>query len=99
MMNVKKKQKFIKWYKFSTSLNSNYHGKIEECKNGYTIYVYNFEDFVDILNLLGQMPAFDMINFEYDFKNITEVYYEKIYQSRCNGISVNCFSRDCCSSC
>lgn len=23
------------------------------------------------------MPAFDMINFEYDFKNITEVYYEK----------------------
>lgn len=24
------------------------------------------------------MPAFDMINFEYDFKNITEVYYEKI---------------------
>ena len=23
------------------------------------------------------MPAFDMINFEQDFQNITEVYYEK----------------------
>lgn len=49
-MNAEKKKRFLKWYKLSISLNSNYHGKIEECQNGYTIYMYKFEDFIDILN-------------------------------------------------
>ena len=89
MMNVKKKQKFIKWYKFSTSLNSNYHGKIEECQNGYTIYMYKFEDFIDILNLLGQMAAQFNIGYGYeeDPNKITDyqttvIDFDKNFQQR-----------------
>lgn len=66
MMDTKKKQKFLKWYNLSISLNSNYYGHIEEGQNGYMIYVYNFEDFIDILNLLGQIAAQFNIGYGYE---------------------------------
>ena len=88
-MNAEKKKRFLKWYKLSISLNSNYHGKIEECQNGYTIYMYKFEDFIDILNLLGQVAAQFNVGYAYEEDpnkitdyQITVIDFDESFQER-----------------
>lgn len=68
-MDKKKKDKFLQTYKFLMAKIPSYSGRIEEMKNGYKIYVDNFEDFIDILNLLGQMAAQFNVGYGYEEGN------------------------------
>lgn len=93
-MDAKKKKKFLKWYNFfepkmSDAFGKPYSGEIEECQNGYTLYVYNFQDFMEVLNLLGQMAA--QFNASYGYEEdpnkitdyqITVIDFDENFQKR-----------------
>ena len=68
------KEEFMKSWQLFKSIGPTILSKIEEGQNGYYIELVSFQDFMTVLNFLGQMAA--QFNVDYCYEEGNE-YYNK----------------------
>ena len=68
-MDKSKKEEFMKSWHLFKSIGPTILSKIEEGQNGYYIELVSFQDFMTVLNFLGQMAAQFNVDYCYEEGN------------------------------